>query len=967
MKIDPLPQISYPNSFNQVWALGESTSFNSDVSQGMAVVSTTRANEVLVLSKLSKEESGNYNIYQMINWLDVSTNPPTSLQSYFFRLSKPYIYDISSFRSIKVAIVPNAGSTNQGLMQIVGCGQTRYEFASEYYMQIFEIQVDIGTRQIDNQKFYKNPGDNTCLDSYVVDTSQFYVLFLNEATKDLMLIRAYNHQTLSSSSSIDQTTIKFGNLAEVNEGLIYKDSSSTFNALYVGMHLNSKVSSSFEQGIIINSKNSLTCSPDASNPIVQTLVWPFSSTSFSNNNTVFLSSRTDGFLFKLFSCAFSSLNPETANTKQSSYCSNQFTLQKLSLIGSYSISWIIQNGNFEFNVNSLYSGDQICTDKRRIHSITQTSFSTNSFNYIDGNLIKADNITLIPGLDTFQITTQFIDSQVSTMNLLIEIYDCAVNQVLQTQNGNKIYYINATSDIYPYILLLTVYCEVLDQSYTLNGTEPLIINYEVDSGQKTINLGDILTFTNNCGDSYTYQATLSNSTSLPAFIQYSNDIQFTVQTSQNEMIGVYEIIVTATIINMAPGQQLNTEFIWMLNVTQKAIEPSVINVQTNQYKPQFVDPINSLTIIAGIKIEYNLPLTSDKDGDTVTMDVQLNEAQSFAKFDEPKNMIEFNPDDNHAGFYIIKFTLNDNYEGNPFTNTYQLLLTVVKQPQNSQPNYQNETQLHLFMMKQEQIQHYQILYQQKLEKDIQERLTDAQQIESLGAPIQQSLQAGIYSSFVLQFVLQHALSLIWGAINTLQLITHLPLFKLEFPGNANYFLSFLIDLANMNILPDFEFLHQIPYLESGEEEDTSDQQQLGPQYQVLGYDSIYIFVILKNYIIFMSVGIALIILDKLISKPLNLKDQKIDSQSSFIKKKAIGFYKGFQAKIYYSWFFRFSIESYFAASVMSFHIVFYYYLYENTIQQINIFLTFVVIALLAFFPIFILYFSTNGKILSEQN
>eukprot|EP00347_Sterkiella_histriomuscorum_P002402 403368294 len=765
MKIDPVPQTTYPNSFYSTWALRESSFIQSDVSQGMAVISTTRAKEVLILTKISKLESGNENIYQMINWLDLSTVPATSLQSYFVRLSKPLPYDIASFRRIKVAVIPNAGSTSQGLMHIVGCGQTKYEFTQEYLMQIFEIQVDIGTRQIDNQKFYQRPGDNSCLDSYVVDTSQFYVLFLDEVNKDLMLMRAYNHQT--SSSSIDLTTIKFKNLAQVNEGLIYKDSSSTFNALYAGMHVNSKVSSIYEQGIIINSKNSLTCSPDAQNPIVQTLVWPFSSTSFSNNNTVFLSSRSDGFLFKLFQCAFSSLNPDTTNTKQSSYCSNQFTLQKLSLIGSYSISWIIQNGNFEFNVNSLYSGDQICTDKRRIHSITQTSFLTNSFNYIDGNLIKADNITLIPGLDTFQITTQFIDSQVSTMNLLIEIYDCGVNQVLQIQNGDKIYYINATliyldlalfttqksycqkhypsftlspslfpdnsillnydpssytitiystsqaakgqyhinlkytnpynsSDIYPYLLSLTVYCEVLDQSYTLNGTQPLIISYEVDSGQKTINLGDILTFTNNCGDSYTYQATLSNSTSLPAFIQSSNDIQFTVQTSQNEMIGVYEIIVTATIINMAPGQQLNTEFIWMLNVTQKAIEPSVINVQTNQYKPQFVDPINSLTIIAGIKIEYNLPLTSDKDGDTVTMDVQLNEAQSFAKFDEPKNMIEFNPDDNHAGFYIIKFTLNDNYEGNPFTNTYQLLLTVVKQPQNSQPNYQNETQLHLY-------------------------------------------------------------------------------------------------------------------------------------------------------------------------------------------------------------------------------------------------------------------------------
>ncbi len=59
------------------------------------------------------------------------------------------------------------------------------------------------------------------------------------------------------------------------------------------------------------------------------------------------------------------------------------------------------------------------------------------------------------------------------------------------------------------------------------------------------------------------------------------------------------------------------------------------------------------------------------------------------------------------------------------------------------------------------------------------------------------------------------------------MITHLPLFNISFPANANYFLTFLIELANMDILPKFDFLYELPLinkLEAASEETDNDEE-----------------------------------------------------------------------------------------------------------------------------------------------
>jgi len=59
--------------------------------------------------------------------------------------------------------------------------------------------------------------------------------------------------------------------------------------------------------------------------------------------------------------------------------------------------------------------------------------------------------------------------------------------------------------------------------------------------------------------------------------------------------------------------------------------------------------------------------------------------------------------------------------------------------------------------------------------------------------------------------------------NNLQMIVHLPLFKIQFPGNVEYLLSILIGIATFDMIPKMDFLF-------GEELEADEKYQLGSKY-----------------------------------------------------------------------------------------------------------------------------------------
>jgi hypothetical protein len=59
----------------------------------------------------------------------------------------------------------------------------------------------------------------------------------------------------------------------------------------------------------------------------------------------------------------------------------------------------------------------------------------------------------------------------------------------------------------------------------------------------------------------------------------------------------------------------------------------------------------------------------------------------------------------------------------------------------------------------------------------------------------------VAGNFAANLILSGSLSLLWGMINALQIIAHLPLLMVMMPANASNFYTFIINIANFNIVP----------------------------------------------------------------------------------------------------------------------------------------------------------------------
>lgn len=64
-----------------------------------------------------------------------------------------------------------------------------------------------------------------------------------------------------------------------------------------------------------------------------------------------------------------------------------------------------------------------------------------------------------------------------------------------------------------------------------------------------------------------------------------------------------------------------------------------------------------------------------------------------------------------------------------------------------------------------------------------------------------TLVSTITLNIVLAIVLGVSLKRLWTMINTLQIIAHFPMLKINFPSNALLCFKSIIDIANMNIIP----------------------------------------------------------------------------------------------------------------------------------------------------------------------
>jgi hypothetical protein len=65
----------------------------------------------------------------------------------------------------------------------------------------------------------------------------------------------------------------------------------------------------------------------------------------------------------------------------------------------------------------------------------------------------------------------------------------------------------------------------------------------------------------------------------------------------------------------------------------------------------------------------------------------------------------------------------------------------------------------------------------------------------------------ISGNLLLSITFSYALSTLWGVVNTLQIIVHVPLLQLSLPANIMSFLAALLDCLNFNLV-DPDKIHQ---------------------------------------------------------------------------------------------------------------------------------------------------------------
>ena len=80
-------------------------------------------------------------------------------------------------------------------------------------------------------------------------------------------------------------------------------------------------------------------------------------------------------------------------------------------------------------------------------------------------------------------------------------------------------------------------------------------------------------------------------------------------------------------------------------------------------------------------------------------------------------------------------------------------------------------------------------------------LLSAEAVDDIGIAVYYTTSIVLASNLVLNSIIIGALNTLWTMINGLQIIVHLPVFDTQFPANANTLLTYLIEVANFELIP----------------------------------------------------------------------------------------------------------------------------------------------------------------------
>eukprot|EP00347_Sterkiella_histriomuscorum_P013544 403364306 len=108
----------------------------------------------------------------------------------------------------------------------------------------------------------------------------------------------------------------------------------------------------------------------------------------------------------------------------------------------------------------------------------------------------------------------------------------------------------------------------------------------------------------------------------------------------------------------------------------------------------------------------------------------------------------------------------------------------------------------------------------------------------MAEPTSDAVSTIVIGNFVLNLLLATSLQYLWGMINALQLILHMPLFKVNFPSNTNFVFNQIISVSTFDVIPSEEALEKMfDFADTGPLNDRFDEIDI---FQLINTNNIYL-------------------------------------------------------------------------------------------------------------------------------
>jgi len=143
-----------------------------------------------------------------------------------------------------------------------------------------------------------------------------------------------------------------------------------------------------------------------------------------------------------------------------------------------------------------------------------------------------------------------------------------------------------------------------------------------------------------------------------------------------------------------------------------------------------------------------------------------------------------------------------------------------------------------------------------------------QTMEKAGNAASSSMNYMLYGNLGLQVFMSVSMQLLWGMVNTLQLVIHMNMLSVMMPANVQFFFSFIVNIVNFKIIPTKDIINKIVGAK-----DKLKESDVSPEFQQTGYESTNLMQnlgLLLLAFIGLACLIALVLLLRLLAKKFEM-------------------------------------------------------------------------------------------------